>query len=82
MRTKKIAVLGCGLIGRTIAADLCRNYHVMSIDNDLKRLKEIENNHLIKTVHADLSKKENTKDVIKDFNFVICAVPGFMGFET
>jgi lysine 6-dehydrogenase len=82
MRTKKIAVLGCGLIGRTIATDLCRNYHVTSIDNDMDRLKEIENNHHVETIKADLSKKENVKDVIKDFDLVICAVPGFMGFET
>jgi len=82
MHTKKIAVLGCGLIGKTIAADLCRNHHVTSIDIDLNRLKEIENEHSIKTVYADLSKKEIVKDAIKEFDLVICAVPGFLGFET
>lgn len=80
--TKKITVLGCGLIGKAIAVDLCREYDVTSIDLDLNRLKEIENEHSIKAIHADLSKKEIVQDGIKDSDLVICAVPGFMGYET
>ena len=80
--TKKIALLGCGLIGKAIAIDLCRDYEVTAIDNDSNRLNKVKNSYPIKIVHADLSLKENVQSAIKEFDLVVCAVPGFMGFET
>ena len=79
---KKVAVLGCGLIGKAIAIDLCKNYEVTSIDNDPKRLAEVKNNYPLKTINTNLSIKENVQSAIKECDLVVCAVPGFMGFET
>ncbi len=78
----KIIVLGAGMVGRAIAIDLAKKYNVVSADiceESLKKLEKIEN---IETILSDLSEKENIKNLIKDADIVVSAVPGFMGFET
>ena len=80
--TKKIGILGCGLIGKAIAIDLCKDYEVTAIDLDANRLNEVKKGHPVKTVQTDFSLSENVQSAINDFDLVICAVPGFMGFET
>jgi len=78
----KIVVLGAGMVGRAIAIDLAKKHNVVSTDiceESLNKLAAIDN---IETIKSDLSNKENIKDLIKDSNIVVSAVPGFMGFET
>lgn len=82
MRQKKVTVLGCGLIGKTIAIDLCSDYFVTSIDANTERLKEVSLSHNVNVLQKDLSDKNNLCEVIKNADLVISAVPGFMGFET
>ena len=82
MNSKKITVLGCGLIGKTIAADLCRDYDVISVDNNADSLIQIHALHPVKTIQTDLSDAPSVRKVIEDADLVICAVPGFMGFKT
>lgn len=76
---KKVVVLGAGLVGRTIALELSKDYQVTSVDSNFKRLKDL-NNKNIKTLKADLSSDSAIKKVVKNFDLVICALPGFMGF--
>jgi saccharopine dehydrogenase-like NADP-dependent oxidoreductase len=82
MNSKKIIVLGCGLVGKTIAADLCKDYEVLSADINAARLKELASGYPVKIIEADLSSPNRVSEVIEDSDLVICAVPGFMGFNT
>lgn len=79
---KKIIVLGAGLVGKVIAQDLSKNYDVTSADLDRKALDTLSSDHKIQTIQADLSKSEIIKSAIKDFDLVVGALPGFMGYET
>lgn len=79
---KKIIVLGAGMVGSAIAIDLSQNFEVTSIDIDREALDHLSRKHNIKTIQSDIAQSENLKDIIKDFDLVVCAVPGFMGYKT
>jgi lysine 6-dehydrogenase len=79
----QIAILGAGMVGRAMALDLATKYDVTSFDvsgNALQLL--IQKNNSIKTIKADLSDYSNYDSMLKGFDFVISAVPGFMGYGT
>ncbi len=78
---KKIIVLGAGLVGNAIAIDLVKNYDVSSCDINQEALDKLEK-HGIRTINSDLSKEKNVKEIVKEFDLVVSAVPGFMGFKT
>lgn len=78
---KKIIVLGCGLVGRAIAIDLARNYDVTSADLNQDALGVVSVKG-VKTVEADLAKEDQIKKIVRGFDLVVGAVPGFMGFKT
>jgi lysine 6-dehydrogenase len=78
---KKVVVLGAGLVGSTIAIDLAEDYNVTSIDSNPQRLKSLTEKK-VNTLSADLSSSTDIKKVINDFDLVIGALPGFMGFNT
>jgi lysine 6-dehydrogenase len=78
---KKIIVLGAGMVGRAIAIDLCKEFEVTSADIDKQNLSLLKK-FSIKTVRCDLSSSEKIKSLVKKFDLVIGAVPGFMGFKT
>lgn len=78
---KKIVVLGAGLVGRTIAIELSKDYLVTAVDTNPVRLKELKDRK-IKALKADLSSDSGIKKVVKNYDLVICALPGFMGFKT
>lgn len=78
----KIVVLGAGMVGRAIAIDLAKKHDVISTDINKKNLEKLVSINDIQTIKSDLSKSENIKDLIKDADLVVSAVPGFMGFET
>lgn len=79
----KIAVLGAGMVGSTIALDLSNQFEVTSFDINeagLHLLRKI--NDAIKTKHANLNNLSEYADLLKEFDLVVSAVPGFMGFKT
>ncbi|MBT4576548.1 MAG: NAD(P)-binding domain-containing protein [Candidatus Cloacimonetes bacterium] len=78
----KIVILGAGMVGRAIAIDLAKKHDVISTDINKKNLEKLVSINDIQTIKSDLSKSENIKDLIKDADLVVSAVPGFMGFET
>jgi len=80
--TEKIIVLGAGMVGRTMAIDLCKDYEVTSIDRDLAALKHLDGIPNIKTLQADLADSVALSELVKPAHVVIGAVPGFMGFQT
>ena len=79
---KKIVVLGAGMVGSAMAIDLCRDYKVTTADINKNQLDFLEKSYPIETIQADLSNRETLQKLIKNFDLVIGAVPGFMGFET
>ncbi len=78
---KRIAILGCGMVGRIIAADLAADFDVTSHDIDRTRLDKL-GGLPVKRVTADLSDGPAVRDLVAGFDLVIGAVPGFMGFKT
>jgi saccharopine dehydrogenase-like NADP-dependent oxidoreductase len=78
---KKVVVLGAGLVGKAMAIDLAANFEVTSVDFNPEALKELEK-FGIKTLKADLSNLDQLASLIKPFDLVVGAVPGFMGLQT
>ncbi len=78
---KKVVVLGAGLVGKAMAIDLTTNFEVTSVDFNAEALKELEK-FGIKTLKADLSDLKQLTSLIKSFDLVVGAVPGFMGLQT
>lgn len=78
---KKIIVLGAGLVGKAIAKDLSNDHEVTSADINEDALQLLKANN-INTIKTDLKDHSQLREVLKPFDLVIGAVPGFMGFET
>tara|TARA_B100001758_G_C18411194_1_gene615838 strand:+ start:2197 stop:3303 length:1107 start_codon:yes stop_codon:yes gene_type:complete len=73
-----IIVLGAGLVGGVMAKDLAKDHNVTSVDisqENLNRLKDI------KTICADISNTQKLKKIIEEYDLVVGAVPGFMGYK-
>jgi len=79
---EKVVVLGCGMVGSEIAGDLSKEYSVKIVDINEENLKNVSAKYKLETEKVDISDKNLLQKVIKDYNLVICAVPGFMGFNT
>lgn len=78
---KKIAVLGAGLVGRAMAIDLAKDYDVTSFDFNDDNLN-ILRTYGIKTIQKDLSVTGTITSICSDYDLILGAVPGFMGFRT
>lgn len=78
----KIAVLGAGMVGRTIATDLAADFEVVSFDRDQKNLDILKEKTNVKGIAADLSQYDQYPELLRDFSLVVNAVPGFMGYKT
>jgi lysine 6-dehydrogenase len=78
----KIAVLGAGMVGRTIATDLAKHFDVTSFDRDENNLDLLRNKTNVSRITADLNKHENFSNLLKEFDLIVNAVPGFMGYKT
>ena len=76
----KIIVLGVGLVGNVMAKDLAKQHAVTSVDISAQALAPLQA-HNIQTIQADLSDKNTLTNIIQDFDLVIGAVPGFMGYQ-
>jgi lysine 6-dehydrogenase len=77
----KIIVLGAGMVGKAIAIDLSTRHYVASADIDKESLNFLKNNHNIETIKANLMQEDVVSEIVKDFDLVISAVPGFMGYD-
>ncbi len=78
----KIAVLGAGMVGRTIAEDLAATHAVTSFDRSEENLNLLKAGANIIAAKADLLKYDQYEEMLRPFDIVVCAVPGFMGFKT
>jgi len=83
--TKKVIILGSGLVGAPMAVDLAKDirFEVTAVDKDAAALESLERErHPIKTIREDLSGTVRLKALIEPFDLVISAVPGHLGFQT
>ncbi len=80
---KNIIVLGAGMVGSAMALDLAKNHKITVADLSLTALEKLKvNNSSINTIQLDVSNIEKLTEVITPFDFVVSAVPGFLGFKT
>jgi lysine 6-dehydrogenase len=78
----KIAILGAGMVGRAMAIDLQTKFEVTSFDiSEQSLLLLSKKTDKVKTVKADLSDFAAYTSLLQPFDYVICAVPGFMGYK-
>ena len=77
----RVIVLGGGLVGGVMAKDLAGDGHfeVTVADRDEAVLNRLAAGSSIRGVHADLADGEAIKELVKDYDLVIGAVPGFLG---
>ena len=80
----QLTVLGAGLVGSAIVKDLAleNDFDVTVVDISQQALNRLEAQAPVRGVQADLSQKEQIPELIADADLVICAVPGFMGYQT
>jgi lysine 6-dehydrogenase len=78
---KKIIVLGAGLVGKAIAQDLAKQYDVTSADISDEALQALSTVG-IKTITVDFSNVKQLSLIVKPFDLVVGAVPGFLGYQT
>lgn len=74
-------VLGAGLVGKAMAIDLSKKFDVTSVDINTEALNAVKD-HGIKTQEGDFTNLNLLKSIVKPFDIVVGAVPGFLGFQT
>ena len=78
-----IIVLGAGMVGSTMAIDMAKTHSVTLTDFNKNALdKAIKKCEKLTPIVLDVTDKLALQKTIKPFDLVICAVPGFLGFET
>lgn len=80
----KIIVLGAGLVGGPMAVDLAADgrFDVSVADIDPDSLERLARKASITPLLRDLSRPEEVTKLVAGFDFVVSAVPGFLGFAT
>jgi len=80
----KVVVLGAGYIGNVIARDLAEDPStgVSIVDINQEVLDKLTHDYDLHGICADLSNPNNIKDIVKDFDLVIGALPSFMGYKS
>ncbi|MCH7808538.1 MAG: saccharopine dehydrogenase family protein [Planctomycetes bacterium] len=80
----KAIVLGCGLVGATMARDLAadEDFDVAVADVNAENLKKLACDSKIETIQDDLSDPKRLRAVIEPFDIVIGGLPSRIGFQT
>jgi saccharopine dehydrogenase-like NADP-dependent oxidoreductase len=79
----KIIVLGAGMVGSAMAIDLVSKHKVTLTDINPDALKKAQQKCTsLTTLPLNVTDKPLLTKTIQPFDLVICAVPGFLGFET
>jgi lysine 6-dehydrogenase len=79
---QRVTVLGSGLVGSAIVADLAKdaNLTVTAVDANPATLERLARNDGVRTQVADLRAPGAIAGLVADADVVVLAVPGFMGF--
>lgn len=78
----KVLVLGAGMVGKAMAIDLCKKYDVTSADISNESLDFLNKEYGISTMNFDVTRWDSLRNFVKNFDLVISAVPGFLGYKT
>jgi lysine 6-dehydrogenase len=80
----RITVLGTGIVGRVIAEDLAHDpeFNVTAVDLNQQALDRIVAEAPVRVLRADLRETGLVAAAAAESDLVVCAVPGFLGFET
>lgn len=83
LKRKKVAVLGIGRVGETIALELSRYYETRAVDANGAALYclETKSKETVTAVKADLRRPDEITAAIKDSDLVVVALPGHLGFN-
>ncbi len=78
-----IIVLGAGMVGSAIAIDMNKKHKVTLTDINQITLDNVKLKcDTLNTLQLDVTNKKIFQATIKNYDLVICAVPGFLGFQT
>ena len=78
-----IIVIGAGMVGSAMAIDMAKNHKVTLTVISSKVLETIQSKHAeLNVQRLDVRNHDQLKKTIASFDLVICAVPGFLGFNT
>ena len=81
-----VIILGAGLVGGPMALDLMKDSDkkITSVDlsADLLAALKKRSGGKVETIQADLADPAKVAPLVKDYDMVINAVPGFMGYRT
>ena len=79
----KIIVLGGGMVGSAMAIDLAKKHHVLLTDVNKAALEKAKKRcGELNTMQLDVTDKETLTETISNFDLVVSAVPGFLGYRT
>jgi saccharopine dehydrogenase-like NADP-dependent oxidoreductase len=79
----KIIILGGGMVGSAMAIDMATKHEVTLADRSEDVLKKVKQRcDALAVQQLDVTNKLQLQNAIKTHNLVMCAVPGFLGFET
>ncbi|MBN1755540.1 saccharopine dehydrogenase family protein [bacterium] len=80
----KVLILGCGLVGKAIALDLVKEpgLEITVTDYSKEALNGLREQLGLKTFKIDLSDDRTVFQLVQDYDLVIGALPGFMGYST
>ena len=71
------------MVGSAMAIDMNRNHEVTTADLDQETLDRVQQRcKELSTHQLDVTKKSDLQATVQNYDLVICAVPGFLGFET
>ena len=79
---KKIIVLGAGMVGKAIAADLSKKHEVTAADISEKALEGLSGLRNIRTRVLNVSEPGAVASAVAGYDLAVSAVPGFLGFRT
>ncbi|MGB5384975.1 MAG: saccharopine dehydrogenase C-terminal domain-containing protein [Lutimonas sp.] len=80
---KQIVVLGSGMVGSAMALDMASQHSVHVADKNEENLQKLKKKNIaIKTSILDVTNEIELGKILKPADLVICAVPGFLGFQT
>lgn len=78
-----IIVLGAGMVGSAMAIDLVKNHRVTLTDISKSVLDKVkQKNKNLTAQQLDVTNRADLQSTIKQYDLVICAIPGFLGFDT
>jgi lysine 6-dehydrogenase len=75
-----IIILGAGMVGRAMAADLAQTHAVTCVDINADALNLAVSRANIKTQLQDVTDKNALRELVTDTDLVVNATPGHLGF--